>query len=490
MEGGSAHANPGPRDVVAAPRAEAARSSTARRAADRPLRCASFVAAALAFGASRAALPQASALAEEAPAEPAGLLPLRDYSGDVGARAYLTGDWGGSRTDLADAGVQLDIDWTQTLQSVISGGRDTGAAYAGTLDYALALDLMRMGVMPGALVKLRAETRYGASINGDSGSLLPVNTDAFFPLTDQLDEDVLLTVTTISYTQFLSPKLAFMAGKFDILDADPNEFASGRGTRQFMDANFIFNAVTALRAPYSTVGGGIIWVPLPAGPDGGVTVSSLIVATTDSSTTVGFDTLDDGLTWSAEADFQYRLGGAKLPGGQNLGFIYSFDQDFTKIGSRLVFRPGEGFVIPTAGETWALYWSAWQYLRVQDPGDAPINLLDGMPDHQGLGLFARAGVADHDTNPVEWSASAGIGGRGAFGRPRDTYGAGYFYSSFQSTRFTGFLGVADHGHGFEAYYSLALTPATFLTLDAQVIDSPLAGTDPAVILGARLRLVF
>jgi porin len=433
---------------------------------------------------------QNSAPAEESQTEPAGLVPLPDYSGDLWTRAFLTGDWGGPRTDLASAGVQLDIDWTQTLQSVVDGGRDTGTAYGGALDYAITLDLMRMGVMPGAIVKLRAESRYGESVNGDSGAVLPVNTDAFFPLTDRLDEDILLTITTISYTQFLSPKLALVAGKFDVLDADPNEFASGRGTRQFMDANFIFNAVAALRAPYSTVGGGVVWMPEPVGPHGGVSVSSLIFATTDSSTTVGLDTLDDGLTWTTEADFQYRLGGAKLPGGQNLGFLYSFDQDFTKIGSRFVFQPGEGFVIPTASETWALYWSAWQYLHVQDPGDAPVNLLDGMPDHQGLGLFARAGVADHDTNPVEWSASAGIGGRGAFGRPRDTYGAGYYYSSLQSTRFTGFLGVADHAHGFEAYYSVALSPATFLTLDAQVIDSPVASSDTAVILGARLRLVF
>src|SRR5260370_38818198 len=49
-----------------------------------------------------------SALAQETPAtvptSPAyadkGILPIPDYSGDIGHRAYLTGDWGGLRDQL------------------------------------------------------------------------------------------------------------------------------------------------------------------------------------------------------------------------------------------------------------------------------------------------------------------------------------------------------------------------------------------------------
>jgi len=432
--------------------------------------------------------------AEEPPAPaapaPSGLLPIPDYSGDLWSRSHLTGAWGGTRDELARKGVQFDVSWTQAVQSVVDGGRDTGTRYGGSLDYNLAFDLMQMGLLPGALLKVRAESRYGESINARSGSILPVNTDAFFPLTKTLDEDIAIALTTLSYTQFLSEHFAVMLGKFDTLDGDPNEFASGRGTSQFMDANLNFNAALALRLPYSTLGGGLIWMPIPAGPDGGISVSSLLFATTDSSTTSGFGTFDEGLTWITEADFSYRLAG--LPGGQNVGVLYAFDQDFLSLSGRLFFQPGQGLQVPTEDDTWAVFWSGWQYLVDLEP-DAPLaarNTANGVPDRQGFGLFARVGFADEDTNPVEWSISGGIGGRGVAGRGNDCYGIGYYYTSVQTNRFTTAIGVRDHAQGFEAFYSLAITPAAALTFDVQVIDSVFAPIDTAVTLGARLRLVF
>ena len=45
-----------------------------------------------------------------------------------------------------------------------------------------------------------------------------------------------------------------------------------------------------------------------------------------------------------------------------------------------------------------------------------------------LGFFARFGIADKDTNPVEWSASGGLGGRGVIPyRDDDLFGAGYLH---------------------------------------------------------------
>src|SRR5262245_18806245 len=118
------------------------------------------------------------------PAASEGLLPIPDYSGDLGERSRLSGDWGGTRTEWAENGVQMELDWTQYVQSVVDGGVDEGTEYGGHFDYLLYLDLMRMGLVPGGLVTLRAESRYGDSVNGDTGLVLPVNTTAFFPLTD------------------------------------------------------------------------------------------------------------------------------------------------------------------------------------------------------------------------------------------------------------------------------------------------------------------
>lgn len=438
--------------------------------------------------ATDAAPPQPESAGEPAaaakPHSPEGLVPLIDYTGDLWTRQRLLGDLGGARTRLAKKGVQFDVNFTQIVQSVVDGGLDTDTRYGGTLDYNLVFDLHRMALLPGAIIKLRGESRYGESVNGIAGPILPVNTDGLFPLTDQLDEDIPFTLTTLSYTQFLSEHFGFLIGKFDTIDGDPNEFASGRGTSQFMNGNLVFPTSPILMAPYSTLGAGIILQPVH-----GVTITSLVYNITDSSTTAGFTDIGEGSAWLTEAQFQYRLG--VLPGGQNVGFGYAFDTEFRDLGGRLVFQPGQGLSRPTKDSSWAAYWSAWQYVWVKDEGDAPINLMNGEQDRQGVGLFARAGFADEDTNTIEWTANGGIGGKGLIpGRDRDTCGVGYYYMSVQPERLINRLGVQDHTQGFEAYYNLSITPAAHLTLDVQAVDSPLPNTSTAVILGLRLGLKF
>lgn len=333
---------------------------------------------------------------------------------------------------------------------VSDGGRDRTTQYGGNVVYSLNLDLMRMGVLPGALVKFRAESRYGRSVNGAAGPILPVNSNASFPLTNKLDQDIGITITDLNYTQFLSEHLGVFFGKLNTVDADLNEFASGRGTSQFMNANFLFNPALALRLPYSTLAVGVVWMPIPPGTNGGITVSSSVLNTADSSTTTGFDDFDKGQSWTTEADFQYRLG--HLPGGMNVGVLYSFDQDFASLNNRLVFQPGEGLVVPKKHSTWAAYWSAWQYLFTEQPDNQPIDLLDGEPDQQGLGFFTRLGFADKDTNPVEWAVSGGIGGRGVIpSRDNDTFGLGYYYNSLQKTLLSSRLGIEDSARGLKDF---------------------------------------
>lgn len=422
--------------------------------------------------------------AAPAAAQPQGLIPVPDYTGDLWTRNRLTGDWGGTRTEWANKGVQFDINFTQVLQSVVDGGTDTDTRYGGTLDYNVVLDLHRMGVMPGAIVKFRGESRYGESVNHITGQILSANSDGFFPFTHTPDEDILITITNLAYTQFLSEHIGFLIGKFDTIDADPNEFASGRGTSQFMNANFTYCPAISLMAPYSTLGAGII-----VKPTHGVHISSVVYNIKDSSTTTGFENIDDGAAWVTAAEFQYTLGG--LPGGQNVAFGYAFDSNFADLGDRFTFTPGQGIAPTTKDYTWAVTWSVWQYLWVKNPSDTPINLTNGEPDRQGLGVFARAGIADQDTNPIEWSASLGIGGKGIIpGRDRDTFGVGYSYIKFQPERLIDNIGVDDHSQGVEAFYNVSITPAANLTLDVQVLDSPQPDVDTAVILGMRLVLKF
>ena len=52
---------------------------------------------------------QESGPEEAAPDPQDGLVPLRDYGGDVPARTHLSGDWAGRRTDLSERGIQLRL---------------------------------------------------------------------------------------------------------------------------------------------------------------------------------------------------------------------------------------------------------------------------------------------------------------------------------------------------------------------------------------------
>jgi porin len=83
------------------------------------------------------------------------------YTGDPWSRPRLTGDWWESRDWLAKRGVTLDLDLLQVLQGVATGGRDTGVAYDGLVNYELNLDTGKLGLWPGGFLKVKAFTGYG-----------------------------------------------------------------------------------------------------------------------------------------------------------------------------------------------------------------------------------------------------------------------------------------------------------------------------------------
>lgn len=417
----------------------------------------------------------------EAPA-PSGLLPIPDYLSGIQDRKYLLGDWGGTRTDLARHGLTLDLSFTQVVQGVVDGGRDRRWAYGGKVDAILTFDLQRMGVLPGALVTARTESRYGESVNHDAGTLLPVNDVMYFPLTDEEDDGIPITVTELRYVQFLSPQFGLFVGKFTTLGGDSNEFAAGRGDTQFLSHPFLSASVTALVNPYSTLGAGVIINPIEQ-----IAITSSLYSAADSSTTTGFGTLGDGWVSSSSIRGQYRLG--TLPGGMMVTAQYAFDNDF--VNFRGQFIPPDNGRLPRTQDSWNVFWNAWQYLYVEEPSDRLVNVTDGRTDLQGVGLFARAATADRDTNPVKWVISGGVAGKGVFpSRDNDTFGIGYAYSDIQDAPFvTGRL-LESSSARFEAYYTIAVTPAAEITFDAQWADSILAGTDPAWLLGVRVRLSF
>jgi porin len=425
-----------------------------------------------------AAFPTLAAAEEPAP----GITPAVDYSGDFSTRPALSGDWGGLRQRLADRGVTIEGEWLQVVQGVVDGGVERRGRYVTNLDVYLKLDLMRMGVLPGALISARGQSRFGETANGDSGLLLPVSTYSYFPFTETLDDDVPIAFTELNYLQFVTDELGLIVGKVTTM-ANRNEFAGGEGRTQFMNNQLLWSAAFAQVAPYSTLAVGGVWAPAPH-----MSVSSMLMNTADSSESSGFDDIGEGTSWWTSADIQYRLG--ELPGGVALGGIYAFDGEFGGIGG-LYIDPGVGIGVERKSSSWAAYASGWQYLLTEEPIPDAVDLDDGRQDLEGLGAFLMLGAADRDSNPVSWSVAAGLAGKGLLpGRDRDTAGLGYFCNRLQEPEVISGDRVTGSTQGLEAYYNVALARSVALSLDLQWTKSAFESVDDAIIIGLRLALRF
>lgn len=415
-----------------------------------------------------------------------GVLPIPDYGGDVWSREYLAGDWGGVRTEWANRGIQFDIDYVQWADAAVIGGKSDHTKYGGNLTYNLNVDLMRLGIIPGAFLQIRAESRYGRSSLVNTGQIAPPNTAALSPTnySADFDDGYPFAFTNVSYTQFLSEEFGVFFGKLDMYGSgDPNEFSGGRGRTQF--ANWNFNVGTSnIIIPASTIGAGFIYLP-----NENLTISSLLISGTECTHSNCFEDLDDkGKVSITAITYQYNLGG--LPGGVSGSFAYFWGKDFTEIGS-VGFVPTEGIVGSKRSTSWNAGASFWQYLITEESHEGPVNLTDGLPDLEGLGLFGRLYFADEKTNPYKTSASIGIGGRGMIpNRPDDVFGVGYFYNDLSLGRFASDILVEDYSYGYEAFYNFAITPAARFSVNAQYLPSTLPSVEDTTLLSGRLRLVF
>ena len=417
-------------------------------------------------------------------AEPEPLIPAPDYRGSIWCRQKLSGDWCGLRGRLARKGVFLDVRWVQISQGILDGGRRERWGHSTNLDLLAKFDLQRLGVVPGALVSLRTQSRFGGTVNADSGLLLPVNTAGYFPVTRVIDDDVPIAITELYWTQMLSETFGVFFGKITTMGG-MNEFAGGEGITQFMNFQFLFPATLAQLVPYSNLAAGVLWMPSPR-----LTISSLIMNTAEASTTTGFTDFDEGQTWWTSGTFTWKDGCCR-PGGVTLGGGYAFGGDFARVGG-LNIDPTGGVTLRTKSTTWAAYASGWQYLVMCEP-PRDIDPTDGVQELRGLGVFAKLGIGDKDSNPVQWSVTAGVSGRGLIpGRCNDTFGVGYFYNEIGNP-VSGALAALlfdRETQGVEAYYRFAVAPSVGITVDAQWTEDAVRTVRSAFLLGFRLHVDF
>ena len=282
---------------------------------------------------------------------------LPNYRINLRERATLMGDWGGYRTYLGEKGIILAINNNTTFQAVLDGGKREEEVVGGSIDYELQLDFQKMGLWPGAFVRVYAETQYGNFINSSTGAGIPANLDGTLPL---VDEDI-TTLTGLVFYQFLSEWFALTFGKLDTLGGDPNEFAAGRGNDQFINASLVFNPVLFRTTPVAALGGGF-FIILP-GEDS--TFGFIVLDPDGTADDANFDhAFESGVLFSSELRLKVNPFGLK--GHQLLGGSYStkditiLDQDLRLLLLQLIFTGSA--TVEKSSDSWAFYYNFNQYL--------------------------------------------------------------------------------------------------------------------------------
>lgn len=405
------------------------------------------------------------------------------WGGDLESRPRLTGAWGGLRDDMARKGIVLDLDLYWMPQTVTSGGKDEDSGAWGNALATLNVDTQKAGLWPGGFFKIQTVTSFGENVAHETGTMIPANITWMLP--SMVDTDTGLQEFT--YTQFLSEQGGLFLGKINSIA--PTNVLHGDYNTGFLNAGLNFPLALAL-VPLSAYGAGALYLP-----SHDVTIAAMAL---DPNGTITDDDLGDiftdGVMALASADLKIKP--FELPGHQNLAFAWSnkdrtsliqdpsniarllLTEHFPRLGNpglmlvEILEAHAPGLLVPAAplnheSETWSAVYSFEQFLW-QPAGD----------HLHGIGAFFSFGVSDGKANPIEYSYSLGLVGKGVVpGRPSDDFGIGWARTEFSDDfvpylRDTFALGL-DHEDALEIYYNVAVMPWLSVSPSFQVISSAL-----------------
>lgn len=408
---------------------------------------------------------------------------LRDFDLTLWPRGKLAGNREAWRETLMASGLTVNFNATYVYQGVAAGGfegpffpvfsdeHDTGHTLGGDLQ--LELDTGRVGWWQDGTLKTRFQARTGRSVLERAGTVAAVNNEAVFPIVlDRFDRDA-FAITELVYEHAFGENVSVFGGLLNTSMGDENAIAgSALSHSHFLNFAMLYSLVEDATVPHTSLGGGINFI-LAENISGSFSVFG-------SAETAGENPFDRwrGTTFSTEWTAGHSL--ADRAGAQTLGFLYGINAlrtDITADPRLVLIGVLTGVPIPvTDSDTWAFYYNAHQFLY----GD----------ERCGWGVFTRLGVSDGNPNLVKWNFAAGVGGVGLLpGRKQDRWGLGFFYLDMSDEDLLRGLGVRDESGG-EFYYSIAVSPAFHVTLDAQLIDSALPRVDTTWVLGMRTHFDF
>ena len=392
-------------------------------------------------------------------AQPAPVpVPVRD-------RDRLTGDWGGAREAAAARGLTFQVELTGFFQGAFSGA-PSRAEPAGRVDALVSVDASKLGLWRGFGFNTHIESAFGDIPVFRGGALWPTHAGTALPLgaRDQVE------ATSLYVTQRIGSTATLMVGKIngiDLLARDP--FFGGWGAHRFEHLVFvappsglvppvIMGAVlTAARAPFSY---------------------TLMVFDPDDRTS---DYWVDGL-FSNGVNGQLGVTWSGAVGGRATSLGVSATGSTTdKIDFGNILLPPE-LQGPKQDGSWNLALQGGHLL-------VPSEVQKG----RGLGVYAKAAIADGNPNIIRRSIAGGVAGHGVIAaRPWDSFGAGYFYYAFSNelqSSVEPFVSFGDE-QGVEVFYSAAVTRWFRVGGNLQLINPADTKRGNLFVGGLRANIVF
>ena len=421
----------------------------------------------------------------------------------------LTGDWGGMRKTLKDAGIDLNANDTSEMLSNPVGGFKQTTIYQGLLTMTLNLDLEKLANWPGATIYSEAYQISGRGLSRSAiGNLLAVSTiealatsrlnDLWFQQ-ELLDRQVSFRIGQISLDDefYISQYAAnFIDSTFGCPDLLSTDLPSGGPCYPFAVPGVRLRVAPATGLTLSTAlfNGN----PAPPGPgdpqvrnsggtnfligEGGALVLSELA--------YSFDT---------KPDLPNPLSDVKLGGWYHTADFPDLRRD--TLGRSLADPTSNGIAVLHRGD-FGLYAVVDKLLW--QPPDAPT---------QGLSGFTRVGGVPGDRNLITLEVDGGLTYKGLLpGRELDLTGIAASYGRIGSaarglasdtTLFTGVAQpVRDHETVLELTYLAQIAPWWVLQPDLQLIFHPgghIAAPLPApagqpipnaLVLGIRSTITF
>ena len=418
-----------------------------------------------------------------------GLTPVSDYTGDILDRSTALGDLLDRRQSLYEMGITIDAELTQVIQGIASGGPDgdnPDTRYSGLADYGVTLDTAKLGLWSGGLFVANAQTSWGNSLLGDTGTISPNNFLSIYPLAED-DKTVLMEYYL---SQALPGNLGLVLGRVNGANfIDRNRFANDP-RNQFLNLSLSNNPLLGEFLSFSTYAG-LLSVPVTEGLKTNFAIWDPNAVPDDYPG--GTDGFFDEVGAGVEVDFSWTLGNG-LDGAFRPAFLYS-SADITDLDNQsLVLDLITGQQLDEVDDTYLFHFNAEQYFWKPDtPTTAakPVRTADYDFQERGAGVFVRGGYVPDDRSIFDLFLSGGVGGRGVFeSRPYDRFGVGFYWLR-EGDEFDDLPGrLLQDETGIEAFYNFAVTPWATVSGDIQWVDSALIETDDSVIMGARLNLQF